>query len=458
MEDSLRGPMRDGLLKMAATGQITLRNSMPSLAHSAIVTVFWPLQALMAAPAMLFLATLAVMLFRPPDLQFYWADRIAFVLLVFVVVLRTLLLRRRLSIANPAMRPMAALILIGLASLLLEPYDAQSWSVFAAKWVVPFVLYHLAGAVFDDAASLRQFEMFALIVLGYLCLIAILFLFGATGWIFPRYILDESLGIHADRARGPFLQAVANGVTLNLLGLVALDSFRRGRLRGVFALLLLLALPLSILATQTRAVWMSFAGCLPVLIFLSPSKRVRRACVLLILASGAGLLTALCLDNTKASFVDRLEERSPVEFRVVMYRTGIEMFLEKPLTGWGLGDLQPELTKRVHGFHQSEFFFHNTYLEIAVQHGFLGLLLYLWIVLNLLRLGIRRTTHNASAQAGFLDEQFRSIWPVMVAVYLFNGSFVVMNYQFVNGLLFTIAGILAAQNRRTEISSHARTV
>ena len=147
VEDSLRGPMRDGLLKMAATGQITLRNSMPSLAHSAIVTVFWPLQALMAAPAMLFLATLAVMLFRPPDLQFYWADRIAFVLLVFVVVLRTLLLRRPLSIANPAMWPMAALILIGLASLLLEPYDAQSWSVFAAKWVVPFVLYHLAGAV-----------------------------------------------------------------------------------------------------------------------------------------------------------------------------------------------------------------------------------------------------------------------------------------------------------------------
>lgn len=429
---------------------------MPSLAHSAVVTVFWPLQALMAAPAMLFLATLAVMLFRPPDLQFYWADRIAFALLVFVVVLRILLLRRPLTIADPAIWPMAALILMSLASLLLEPYDAQSWSVFAAKWVVPFVLYHLAGAVFDNPTSLRQFETFALIVLGYLCLIAILFLFGATGWIFPRYILDESLGIHADRARGPFLQAVANGVALNLLGLVALDSFRRGRLKGVFGLLLLVPLPLAILATQTRAVWLSFAGCLAVLVFLSSSGRVRRACLLLILAGGAGLLTALSFDNTKASFFDRLEERSPVEFRVVMYRTGIEMFLEKPLTGWGLGDLQPELAKRVHEFHQSEFFFHNMYLEIAVQHGFLGLLLYLWIVMDIFRLGIRRRTYDASAQTGFMDEQFRSIWPVMVAVYLFNGSFVVMNYQFVNGLLFTIAGILAAQNRRTEISSHAQ--
>jgi hypothetical protein len=33
-------------------------------------------------------------------------------------------------------------------------------------------------------------------------------------------------------------------------------------------------------------------------------------------------------------------------------------------------------------------------------------------------------------------------------VYLLNASFVVMNYQFVNGFIFTIAGLLVAQNRR----------
>ncbi|HLB86577.1 MAG TPA: hypothetical protein VJK29_02890 [Terriglobales bacterium] len=54
----------------------------------------------------------------------------------------------------------------------------------------------------------------------------------------------------------------------------------------------------------------------------------------------------------------------------------------------------------------------------------------------------------------FLDEQFRSLWPVLVAVYLLNASFVVMNYQFVNGLLFTLAGMLAAQNRRADLRLH----
>ena len=231
---------------------------------------------------------------------------------------------------------MAGLLLLALGSLLAQPYDAQSWSVFAAKWVVPFVLYHMAGSVFDDAASLRRLETFALIVLGYLCLIAILFLFGAKGLIFPRYILDEGLGIHADRARGPFLQAVANGVTLNMLGLIALDSFRRGRLKGLSALLLADCVPLAILATQTRGVWLSFAGCIPWF-----------CCFLFEPAGSPGLplpgsrrRSGTCWPYSvstmpNSSIYDRLEERSPVEFRVVMYRTGVEMFLEKPFAGWG---------------------------------------------------------------------------------------------------------------------------
>lgn len=434
---------------MAAAGQTTLRNPLPCLAHWTVVNAFRPLHALVAAPAILFLATLAVMLFRPPDLQFYWLDRVAFLLLLFVVMLRVVALRRRATLAHPVMWPMAALLLLGFGSLIAQPYDPQSWSVFAAKWVVPFVLYHLAGSVFDNAASLRRFETFSFVVLAYLCLIAILFLFGAKELIFPRYILDESLGIHADRARGPFLQAVANGVTLNLLGLIALDSFRRGRLKGLPALLLAIALPLAILATQTRGVWLSFAGCILILILFSSQQRVRRACLCLVLIGGMGLLTALSFEDTDTSFFTRLEERSPVEFRVVMYQTGLEMFLEKPLTGWGLGDLQPELAKRVHDFHQPAFFFHNSYLEIAVQHGLLGLTLYLWMVIDLFRLGSSRRLHATPRDGAFLDGQFRSLWPVLVAVYLFNGCFVVMNYQFVNGLLFTIAGLLAAQNRRT---------
>ena len=48
-------------------------------------------------------------------------------------------------------------------------------------------------------------------------------------------------------------------------------------------------------------------------------------------------------------------------------------------------------------------------------------------------------------QASAADTNLRTIWPIIFAVYLFNAMFVVMNYQFVNGYLFTLAGILSAQ-------------
>ncbi len=426
----------------------------PAVAQWSVVAAVRPLHALMAAPSLLFLAMLTAMLFRPPEVQFYSLDRIAFFLLLFVASLRALVRRRPLCFARPAMWPVAGLLLLGLAAVLAQPYDAENWSVLAAKWVVPLALYHLAGSVFDDPAAVRRFETFALVVLGYLCLIAIFFMFGAKNLIYPRYILDEGIGIHADRARGPFLQAVANGVTLNLLGLVAMDSFRRRRLRGLPALMLLLALPLAILATQTRAVWLSFAGSILILPLVCSSRRVRKACVCLIVAGAVGLSAALVLGDGRNSIYERLEERSPVEFRVVMYRTGLEMFLEKPWLGWEAADLQPELARRVDDFHQKAFFFHNTYLEIAVQHGLLGLALYLWVVADLFWLGSRRRNCVAEADGAFLDRNFRALWPTLVGVYLLNGSFVVMNYQFVNGLLFTIAGILAAQNRRASLVEH----
>jgi O-antigen ligase len=158
-----------------------------------------------------------------------------------------------------------------------------------------------------------------------------------------------------------------------------------------------------------------------------------------------GLVAAVAFAHHNSSLSDRLEERGPVIFRMEIYQAGWEMFLEKPLAGWGATDMQTELSKRISDFHQEQFFFHNTYLEIAVQYGLVGLLLYTWVVVDLFKLGGRKP--GLPADGRFLDQQFRGLWPLLLGVYLLNGSFVVMNYQFVNGFLFTVAGLLAAQNR-----------
>jgi len=407
-----------------------------------------PLQALMAAPTLLFLAALTAMLFRPPDVQFYEIDRVAFGLLVVAVVGRAVVFRERLFVTERATWPMIGLTLLAMVSVAGQPFDNQTWCLLAAKCIVPFTLFHLARLVFTEERQFRQFEILSLIVLAYLSFTAIAFLVGARSLIYPRFILDESLGFHTDRARGPLLQAVANGLALNLLGLLALHAHRRGSVRGLNMAVLLASLPVAILATMTRAVWLTFAGTVLALVFLSPGRRLRRALLGIIFATATGLALTVSSNELDGTLSERFHEAGPVEYRQAVYAGAWEMFLQRPLTGWGFNQMPAELPRHVSGYTEKQLYPHNTYLEVLVEQGVVGLALYLWMMWELWRL--RRGPVPPEERRGFLGAEFHQLWPLFLVVYWVNALVVVMNYQFVNGLLFTIAGMLAAQRRRAE--------
>src|SRR5579863_4864013 len=345
--------------------------------------VLRPLQALMAAPCLLFLMALTAMLLRHPDVSFYEIDRVAFILLVIGVVGRAVVLRERLLVIERATWPMLGLSVLALASLAGRPFDNETWCLLAGKFLVPFTLFHLARLVFTGELRFRQFEVFALIVLGYLSFTAIAFLAGAHSLIFPRFILDESLGHHADRARGPLLQAVANGVSLNLLGLLAVHAYRRGTVRGAKMALLLASVPLAILATMTRTVWLSFGGTVVALIFRCKNRVLCRSLIALVVLGTVGFAVVVIPSNSDGALNERLEERGPVDYRAAVYAGGWEMFLERPLTGWGFNRMPAELPRHVDGYKEKVLYPHNTYLELLVEHGIFGLGLYLWLMWEL---------------------------------------------------------------------------
>ncbi len=409
-----------------------------------------PIQFLISVPSLLFLAALTAMLLRHPDVQFYEIDRVAFLLLVIGVAGRTLVLRHPLPTLGRTVWPMLGLTLLALLSVAGRPFDHESWSLLASKLIVPFTLFHLAAMVFAEENSFRQFETFAVIVLGYLSFTAIAFLAGAHSLIFPRFILDESLGFHADRARGPLLQAVANGVSLNILGILAWHTYKRGRAHGMAMIALLASLPLAILATMTRAVWLSFAGTVLALIFLSDNARSRRrACFALAVLLIVGCSVVLTSHELAGSLTDRFQEQGPVDFREAVYAGGWDMFLERPLIGWGFHRMPAELPRFVSGYDEKVLYPHNTYLELLVEHGVLGLALYVWLMWELWRLG--RGAIPDGERGGFLDRDFHRVWPIILAVYWVNAALVVMSYQFVNGLVFALAGMLAGQRRRAKV-------
>jgi O-antigen ligase len=396
-----------------------------------------PLYLAIAYPSILYVAAMTVFLFRPPDLFSFYADRVAFGVLVFFVALRTMALREKIPFFAGITVPMLGLAALAVLRALREPYDAQLWSIVASKFIVPFVLFHIAVLVFRGPSQRRHFEIFIALALAYLIFISIAFLFDMRSLIFPRFILDESIGFHPDRARGPFLQAVANGVSMNLLGILVLVLAQKGR---KFIWLLWLALPVAILATMTRAVWISFAVSALILGFRMIRRRMLAAVVLAVVA---GLLGGIAIGfgnhSLQDALSDRTSERGPVQARMAVYTAGWAMFMERPLAGWPAGRMYAELGRRMEGYHLRIFYVHNTYLALLVEFGLPGLALYAILFFNLFRLA-RRSALNESSWVAAL----RKAWPILLSVYLINAFFVDMTYQFVIGLLFTVAGMLCA--------------
>ena len=76
-----------------------------------------PVHLLVSAPCALFLAALAAMLLRHPDVQFYEIDRVAFVLLVVGVLGRAVVLRQPILVLERASWPMLALTVLAVASV-----------------------------------------------------------------------------------------------------------------------------------------------------------------------------------------------------------------------------------------------------------------------------------------------------------------------------------------------------
>jgi putative inorganic carbon (hco3(-)) transporter len=414
-------------------------------------TVLLPLQFLFSAPSFLFLGTLTAMLLRHPDAHFYAVDRVAFVLLLVGIAGRAALLRDNLFVFERATWPMLGLTVFALASVAGQSLDQDAWSVMASKLLVPFAMFHIAGLVFTSEARLRHFEIFCLVVLAYLTFTAIAFLSGAHALIFPRFILNPDLGIHVDRARGPLLQAVANGVSLNVLGVVALHSYMRGKMRRTALAVLLAAVPIAILATLTRAVWLSFAGALVALAFLFWRCRSRRVLLAIPIVAAAALALLFSSEQLRSTLDDRLNEEGPIEFRQAVYSGAWEMFVERPLLGWGFHQMQDELPRHVTGYHEKILYPHNTYLELLAEQGAVGFGLYAWLMWELWNL--RRARLPEHGEDKFLNRDFHRLWPIMLGVYWLNAAFVVMNYQFVNALVFSMAGMLAAQRRRTAVEA-----
>src|SRR5208283_4797476 len=90
---------------------------------SAASLLLRPLHLGLAFPSILYVAAMTVFLFRPPDLFSFYADRIAFAILVFSVALRAAAIGEKLPFFAGISLPMLSLTGLAVLRALREPFD-----------------------------------------------------------------------------------------------------------------------------------------------------------------------------------------------------------------------------------------------------------------------------------------------------------------------------------------------
>lgn len=260
--------------------------------------------------------------------------------------------------------------------------------------LIPFALFFVAPLAFRTEAERRVLTGTLVGIGTYLGITAFLETVGANALIAPQYIADDSVGIHVDRARGPFLEAGANGLILYacaVAAFIACIKWRDPRARG-FALFVVALCLLGVVLALTRAVWIGAAVATPVA--LAAARETRRFVVPALLVGALIWIAALA---TIPGLQARVDERKNANKETVWSRedsnaAALRMIDDRPLLGfgWGMFDVRSGPYYRQTQDHPLTFVpynnLHNVYLQNAVELGLIGGVL--WLVGLLAAVGV----------------------------------------------------------------------
>ncbi|MDP2733121.1 MAG: O-antigen ligase family protein [Hoeflea sp.] len=184
-----------------------------------------------------------------------------------------------------------------------------------------------------------------------------------------------------------------------------------------------------VIVTGTRSIWPALI-LIPIL-GLFVIRPMRQA----LLGSVAMMVVLVGLAGIGVTFSETLQNRvsittsdiqssfsgdlsGPIGQRLQIYRAGYELFLEKPLLGYGPGNERAEIARKTLERGGSEVSFshaHNVLLNVALRAGTLGLLAFAALIIVPVVV-VYRARRDDVAQAGFF------ILYGMLTVYLLAGA------------------------------------
>jgi putative inorganic carbon (hco3(-)) transporter len=202
--------------------------------------------------------------------------------------------------------------------------------------IIAFVVFLVAPAAFRTERQ-RRVLLGTLVVLGgYLGLTALFETIGLRALVFPKYILDPSIGIHAARARGPFLETAGFSSALFACGVAAALAISKWDklLPRVGAGVVLTLCASGQLFTLLRAAWVGaiLALAITMIVFAELRRFVLPAAAAVLIGVTIGLAVVPGLS-------ERVQERKDSKLsewdRRAQFTAGLNMVEARPLLGFG---------------------------------------------------------------------------------------------------------------------------
>ncbi|MCK6485633.1 MAG: O-antigen ligase family protein [Phycisphaerae bacterium] len=283
-----------------------------------------------------------------------------------------------------------------------------------------------------------------------------------TGWcehfqlwslVWPRFIGDPTVGIHWGRVRGPFVMSAAMGLALIFCYFNNLILARQtyGPYRWSLYLLNALMMPV-VFWTRTRSVWLAMllSGAVWVAFARRRTSRAVWIALLIGIAVVVGVLNVenfLSSDRTKGGFTDI----EPLYVRIGLAMMTWRMFIDSPLVGVGFGHFRDhaptQATDPASPFYAfaSTAMEHNNFLSILAETGLIGLILYLAVLWQLLRMSRTLFARLPAEAPGFINRDLLVLYWVLMMAYLIDSMLrETSDNPFANSLFFGLSGMIAA--------------
>jgi len=356
-------------------------------------------------------------------------------------------------------RGVHTLLLVFLAWVVVSAVWFGSWRARLAQFavldrlLVPFVLFAIAPVIFGDRRS-RDLLIKTLAVLAiYLGFTAVFEIVGPHALVFPRYILDPSVGIQFGRARGPFVESEADGMTMAMAAFAA--GLGLARFRGGWRLVCALACGIAavgVLLTLTRSVWIGASAAVLAMFILAPA--LRKFLIPLVISGVIGVLALLAtVPGLSDSVSGRADSAGPVYDRLNTNAAALRVIEAHPLFGIGWSEFIAQAADWVrqapnYPITAIHIEVHNVFLGRAAELGLIGAALFvLCLLAGPVAAVFRRGPAHEPGQTNDCAPD-RGAWRIVMLgtgiVWLSAALVSPLPYPLPNSLLWLVAGITSA--------------